>query len=90
MDVAQPSPVAVSVRVGSQLPLPFWLTYYRPGCVTPSLSIGDYKGSVGPDGTAAPEVDLAEGVEETHENELQARWDNFMRSMAEREADGWV
>lgn len=58
--------------------------------MTPSLSIGDYKGSVGPDGTAAPEVDLAEGVEETHENELQARWDNFMRSMAEREADGWV
>lgn len=70
--------VAVSVRVGSQLPLPFWLTYYRPGCVTPSLSIGYYKGSVGPDGAAAPEViDLEEGVKKTHANELQAMWDNL-------------
>ena len=51
---------------------------------------GEYKGSVGPDGTAAPEVDLADGVEETHENELQARWDRFMSSIAEREADGWT
>ena len=35
-------------------------------------------------------MELADGVDETHENELQARWDRFVTSIAKREAEGWV
>jgi hypothetical protein len=35
-------------------------------------------------------VALPDGVEETHENELKQRWDNFMNSINERKAEGWT